>query len=63
MPFNAIEHLIKTNNLQGNETAPNVCNATALVHCMIGVKHDELCIVETCKKYTVIPRGKSLKVI
>ena len=65
--FNAIEHLIKVNNLQGNEMATalvgvKVCDATALVDFVNGVNHDELCLVKSCKKDVVIPRGKSLKV-
>ena len=66
--FNAIEHLIKVNNLHGNEMATalvgvKVCDATALVDFVNGVNHDELiCLVKTCKKDVVIPRGKSLKV-
>jgi hypothetical protein len=48
--FNAIEHLIKVNNLQGNEMATalvgvNVCDATALVDFVNRVNHDELCLV------------------
>ena len=65
--FNTIEHLIKVNNLKGNEIATalvgvNVCNATALVDFVNAVNHDELCLVKTCKKDVVIPQGKSVKV-
>ena len=65
--FDAIEHLIKVNNLQGKEIATalvgvNVWNATALVNFVNGVNHDELCLVKTCKKDVVILQGKSAKV-
>ena len=65
--FNAIEHLIKVRNLQGDDMATaligvNVRNATALVDLVNGITHSELCIVKTCKKDVVVPRGESVKV-
>jgi hypothetical protein len=37
-------------------------DATALVDFVNGVNHDEICLVKTCKKDVVIPRGKFHKV-
>ena len=66
--FNVIEHLIKFNKVNGDEIAAafvriNACDATALVNLVNSANHDELCVVKTCKKDVVVPRGQSVKVI
>jgi hypothetical protein len=61
--FNVIEYLIKFNKLNGDELAVriNACDATALVNLVNSANHDELCVVKTCKKDVVVPRGQSVK--
>ena len=64
--FNVIEHLIKFNKLNGDEIAAafvriNAYDSTALVNLVNSANHDELCVVKTCKKDVVVPRGQSVK--
>lgn len=65
--FNVIEYLIKSQQLDCNDISSHLVgtkpfNAPALVDLMNSVDHAELCLVKTCKKDVIIPRGQSVRV-